>query len=261
MGDLSDDPEDIPKLVKKIEEGYDIAYGSRFIEGGSLSEYPRRKMIANRVFNNFTRFLFGIPHKDVTNAFKAYRRDVIESIGIKNLESSGFDLTLEIPLKAYIDGFLSVEVPVHWYNREAGEAKLKLSQNGTVYGKRLLKLFFLGNLTSLKDLFRSVLKGSWIGIVLGFLLGILILAALFTLFGYSELIILLSSISPGWFFMSCLAILFSFLLRTWRWSVILRSSGFPQSPDILFKCIMFSWLLNYLLPLRVGDIARCGKDI
>jgi len=256
MGDLSDDPTDIPKLIGKIDEGYDIAYGSRFIEGGSLNNYPRKKMVANRVFNNIARLLFGIPHRDVTNAFKAYRRDVIASIGIGHLESTGFDLTLEIPLKAYIEGYRSVEVPVHWCNREAGEAKLKLSRNATVYGKRLLKLFFIGNLVSFRDLFRSVLKGSWIGVILGLVFGILILACLFAFFGFSESVGLITQINPAWFLLGCSAILLSFVIRTWRWSVILRSSGFAQPVDILFKCIMFSWLLNYILPLRIGDIAR-----
>lgn len=82
MGDLSDDPQDVPKLVRKIDEGYDIAYGSRFIEGGGTDGYPWAKMIANRTFNNVVRLLFGIKHKDITNAFKAYRKEVLESISI-----------------------------------------------------------------------------------------------------------------------------------------------------------------------------------
>src|SRR3990172_10585991 len=101
MGDLSDDPEDIPKLIRKIREGYDIAYGSRFIEGGSTDGYPPAKMVANRAFNNMVRLLFGIRHKDITNAFKAYRKKVLDSIGIDKLEATGFDLTVEIPLKAH----------------------------------------------------------------------------------------------------------------------------------------------------------------
>ncbi len=127
MADLSDDPNDIRQMVRKIEEGYDIAYGSRFCKGGCTHDYPRKKMIANRAFNNSVRLLFGIRHKDITNAFKAYRREVLETIGIDNLEASGFDLTVEIPLKAHVIGFKSAEVPVSWTERKKGEAKLKLS--------------------------------------------------------------------------------------------------------------------------------------
>lgn len=256
MGDLSDDPQDIPLLVQGIEQGYDIAYGSRFIEGGSLEGYPRKKLIANRAFNNLVRFAFGMPNKDITNAFKAYRRGVIEAVGIQNLESTGFDLTVEIPIKAHILGFRSIEVPVHWTDRISGEAKLKLSRNGTVYGKRFLKLFFLGNLIAIRDLFHYFIKGSWIGIILAFLFGVLILAFLFTLTGFTEIFEILHHVSWSWVAMSCLAILLSFLVRTWRWSVILRSAGYVFSRDILFKCLMFGWFLNYLIPFRLGDVAR-----
>ncbi|RJS80998.1 TIGR00374 family protein [Methanophagales archaeon] len=256
MGDLSDDPKDIPKLVRKIEEGYDIAYGSRFIKGGSVEDYPAAKMLANRIFNNAVRFLFGIPHRDVTNAFKAYKREVLDAIGIENIEAEGFDLTVEIPLKAHILGFKSAEVPVNWHGREKGEAKLKLSENGFVYGKRLLKLFFWGNLVALRDLFSSVVRGSWVGILGAIFLGLLILAGIFTLSGFSEVFDILRTVSLYWVLLSGGCILSTFILRTWRWSVLLRSAGYVVPRGMLFKCIMFGWLLNYLLPARVGDIAR-----
>lgn len=256
MGDLSDEPKDIPKLVRKIEEGYDIAYGSRFIKGGSVEDYPTAKMLANRIFNNAVRFLFGIPHRDVTNAFKAYKREVLDAIGIENIEAEGFDLTVEIPLKAHILGFKSAEVPVNWHGREKGEAKLKLSENGFVYGKRLLKLFFWGNLVALRDLFSSVVRGSWVGILGAIFLGLLILAGIFTLSGFSEVFGILRTVSLYWVLLSGGCILSTFILRTWRWSVLLRSAGYVVPRGMLFKCIMFGWLLNYLLPARVGDIAR-----
>ena len=254
MGDLSDDPGDIPKLIEKIEEGYDVVYGSRFIDGGSIDGYPTAKMFANRAFNNVVRLLFGIRHKDVTNAFKAYRREVLDKIG--NIEASGFDLTVEIPMKAHILGFKSAEVPVAWHGREKGEANLKLSENGFVYGKRLLKMFFWGNLVSLRDLFGAVVKGSWIGVILAMLFGVLILAALFSMSGFSEIFSILKNVSFFWLLLSCGAILSTFILRTWRWSVLLRTAGYVVPRDTVFKCIMFGWLLNYLLPARVGDIAR-----
>ena len=105
MGDLSDDPKDIITMIKKLGEGYDIVYGSRFIPGGGLDDYPPAKLVANRLFNNVVRLLFGIQNKDVTNAFKAYRREIFDEIPVESLESSRFDLTVEIPLKAHIAGF------------------------------------------------------------------------------------------------------------------------------------------------------------
>jgi hypothetical protein len=256
MGDLSDNPKDIPRLVERIDEGYDVAYGSRFIEEGALNNYPRAKLIANRAFNNMVRLSFGIPYRDITNAFKAYRKEVLDDIGIDNIESSGFDLTVEIPIKAHILGFRSSEVPVQWYDRTAGEAKLKLSRNGSVYGKRFLSLFFHGNLVALKDLIKFFVKGSWLGIILALLFGVLILAFLFTLTGFSTIFSLLEKVTWSWILVSCMVILFSFVMRTWRWSVLLRSAGYVYPRDILFKCLMFSWFLNYLIPARLGDIAR-----
>jgi len=256
MGDLSDNPHDIPRLVERIAEGYDVAYGSRFVEGGALNGYPQAKLIANRAFNNLVRLSFGIQYRDITNAFKAYRKEVLDKIGIDNLESSGFDLTVEIPIKAHILGFRSSEVPVQWYDRTSGEAKLKLSRNGSIYGKRFLSLFFHGNLVALKDLFKFFVKGSWLSIIIALLFGFLILAFLFTLTGFSTIFSLLENVSWYWIILSCIAILFSFVIRTWRWSVLLRSAGYVYPRDILFKCLMFGWFLNYLIPARLGDIAR-----
>lgn len=252
MGDLSDDPQDIPRLVRKIHEGYDIAYGSRFIEGGATEG----KMAANRTFNNVVRLLFGIKHKDITNAFKAYRKEVLKSIGIDNLEAKGFDLTVEIALKAHIMGFSSAEVPVTWHGREKGEAKLKLSENATEYGKRLLKLFFVGNIISLRDLFGSVVSGSKIKLLGALIFGILVLLGIFSVSGYSDVYETIINASLYYVFLGFLAITTAFLMRTWRWSILLGASGHVVPRDILFKSMMFGFLLNYLLPARAGDIAR-----
>lgn len=256
MGDLSDEPEDIPKLVRKIEEGYDIAYGSRFIEGGTTEGYPITKMLANRAFNNTVRLLFGIKHKDITNAFKAYRKEVLDSIGIGNLEANGFDLTVEIPLKAHIMGFTSAEVPVTWHGRERGEAKLKLSDNAPKYGKRLLNLFFIGNIISLKDLFGSVVSGSKLKLIGALVFGLLVLIGIFSYSGYTQVYETIKNASLYYVFLGFSAVTTAFFVRTWRWSVLLRTSGYVIPRDILFKSLMFGFLLNYLIPARAGDIAR-----
>lgn len=256
MADLSDDPNDIPKLVRKIEEGYDIVYGSRFCSGGSTDGYPLPKMLANRAFNNTVRLMFGIRHKDVTNAFKAYRKEVLDTIGIDNLEANGFDITVEIPLKAHIIGFSSAEVPVLWHGRKRGEAKLKLSENGHRYGMRLLRMFVIGSLMGLRDIFGAVVKGSMIRLVLAAITGLLLLAGVFYFAGFSEIFSILSNASIKYVAIASFMILMTFIVRTWRWNVLLRTSGFRVHRDTVFKCIMFGWLLNSLLPARIGDVAR-----
>ncbi len=256
MGDLSDDPEDIPKLVERIAEGYDVAYGSRFTEGGRTEGYPPFKMFCNRLFNNVVRVMFGIRHKDVTNAFKAYRREVLEAIGFDNIDASGFDITIEIPLKAHIIGFRSSEVPVTWHGRERGISKLKLSSNGYIYGRRLLSLFIMGNAVALKDLFRAVVRGSPLRIIAAIVLGLTLLIGLFLISGWMEVFKILSTISTKYLLLACLATLSAFIFRTWRWSVLLRTTGHVIPRDLIFKCIMFGWFINCLLPARVGDLAR-----
>jgi len=140
MGDRSDDPKDVVRMMEKIQEGYDVVYGSRFVPGGALHGYPGRKWLYNRGFNGLTRFLFGLPHKDITNAFKAYRREVLERIDLRQVESKSFDVTAELPLKAHRHGFRSVEVPVSWRNRTEGESKLHFQRTGPLYVRRLLSL-------------------------------------------------------------------------------------------------------------------------
>ncbi|MDI6826243.1 MAG: glycosyltransferase [Candidatus Aenigmarchaeota archaeon] len=120
MGDLSDDPRDIVKLIKKINEGYDVVVGSRFIDGSKLVGYPPIKLVCNRLYNEFFRLIFFLHIKDISNAFKAYKRKVIDTIKPK---SKGFEITSEIILKAHIMGFKITEVPVSWSGRREGKSK------------------------------------------------------------------------------------------------------------------------------------------
>jgi glycosyltransferase involved in cell wall biosynthesis len=160
MGDLSDDPRDLPKLVKKIFEGYDVVCGSRFIEGSSLVNYPKIKMICNRFYNRLFTFLFCLPVNDISNAFKAYRRKVL--IAVKP-ESKGFEITSEIVLKAHINNFKTTEVPVSWHGRKRnGKSKFgsfisptfiffKLPGIGFSYAKLSLILWFKFLLSRILD--------------------------------------------------------------------------------------------------------------
>jgi glycosyltransferase involved in cell wall biosynthesis len=139
MADLSDDPEDIEKMLKKINEGCDIVLGSRFISGSRTEGYPQFKLIfGNRFFNNVFRVLYLSKFKDITNAFKAYRKEVLDSITI---ESTGFEITAEIALKGMIKGFRVDRVPVSWHGREKGSPKMNFLKVGPGYGKLLFGLW------------------------------------------------------------------------------------------------------------------------
>jgi dolichol-phosphate mannosyltransferase len=131
MGDGSDDPRDLVRYVELLEEGYDCAFGSRFMRGGRVRDYPAFKRVVNRVVNLGIRVLFRHGYDDTTNAFKAYRREVIEST--QPLVSHHFNLTVELPLKAIIRGHSYAIVPISWTNRTAGESKLALREMGSRY--------------------------------------------------------------------------------------------------------------------------------
>lgn len=131
MADASDDPRDLVRYHELLEAGYDCAFGSRFVPGARVEDYPRLKLAMNRLVNTGIRVLFRHGYNDTTNAFKAYRREVIETI--QPLLSKHFNLTVEMPLKAIVRGHSFAVVPVSWTNRLAGESKLALREMGSRY--------------------------------------------------------------------------------------------------------------------------------
>jgi dolichol-phosphate mannosyltransferase len=131
MADESDGSRDAVQYWKKLNEGYDCVFGSRFMRGGSVVDYPRLKWILNRVANRLIAIFFRIDFTDTTNAFKAYRRTVID--GCRPLTSAHFDLTVELPLKAVVRGYSWAVLPITWRNRRTGVAKLKIHEMGSRY--------------------------------------------------------------------------------------------------------------------------------
>jgi dolichol-phosphate mannosyltransferase len=131
MADASDNPEDLVLYHRLLEQGYDCAFGSRFVAGAKVYDYPRLKYIVNRLANQFIRILFRHRYNDTTNAFKAYRREVVETI--QPLLSKHFNLTVEMPLKAIVRGHTYAVIPTNWTNRTSGVAKLAMKEMGSRY--------------------------------------------------------------------------------------------------------------------------------
>jgi dolichol-phosphate mannosyltransferase len=131
MADGSDDPADLVLYHHVLEDGFDCAFGSRFVGGGRITKYPRVKLILNRLVNWGIRALFRHGYDDTTNAFKAYRREVIETV--QPLLANHFNLTVEIPLKAVVRGHSYGVVPISWRGRSAGTSKLDLREMGSRY--------------------------------------------------------------------------------------------------------------------------------
>lgn len=131
MADESDDCRDVVRYWTELNRGFDCVFGSRFVKGGGTIDYPRAKLILNRVVNHALRALFRVKLNDITNAFKAYRRETID--GCRPLISPHFNLTVELPLKAIVRGFTWQVVPITWRNRRAGQSQLDLREMGSRY--------------------------------------------------------------------------------------------------------------------------------
>lgn len=139
MADGSDDPDDLVRYHRVLEDGYDCAFGSRFMHGAEVTGYPRFKLVLNRIVNWGIRVLFRHEYNDTTNAFKAYRRNVIETT--QPLLSNHFNLTVELPLKAVVRGHSYGIIPVAWRGRTAGTSKLALQEMGSRYLFIVLHVF------------------------------------------------------------------------------------------------------------------------
>lgn len=124
MADLADDLTSINKMFKKIQEGYDVVCGSRFSPGGKKIGGPRFKSWLAKIAGLLTPALLGIPTKDITNAFKMYRKEVLDAITIQSC--GGFELAMEIVIKAFRLGFKVTEVPTIWRDRSKGKSRFKL---------------------------------------------------------------------------------------------------------------------------------------
>lgn len=131
MADESDDCRDVVHYWTLLQEGYECVFGSRFLRGGGTIDYPRLKLVMNRLVNFFVRVLFAFKLNDTTNAFKAYRKSVID--GCQPLISPHFNITVELPLKAITRGYSWISVPITWRNRRAGKSKLRLKEMGSRY--------------------------------------------------------------------------------------------------------------------------------
>jgi dolichol-phosphate mannosyltransferase len=131
MADGSDRPDDLVTYYRLLEGGCDCAFGSRFLRDSVVTDYPWFKLLLNRLANAFIRILFRHGYNDTTNAFKAYRREVIETV--QPLLSNHFNLTVELPLKAIVRGHSYAVVPISWTNRTSGVSKLKIQEMGSRY--------------------------------------------------------------------------------------------------------------------------------
>ena len=131
MADESDDCRDLLRYWHVLNEGWDAVFGSRFVRGSGVIDYPKHKLLLDRLANLFLRIVFRVPLNDFTNAFKAYRKGVIH--GCHPILSQHFNLTVELPLKTIVRGYSWTVMPITWRNRRTGVSKLKTKEMGSRY--------------------------------------------------------------------------------------------------------------------------------
>jgi len=140
MSDSSDTVEDLNYYYKEItSENVDAVFGSRFIKGGKVVDYPKMKLILNRFGNLLAKLLIWTDLNDFTNGFKIYKKETL--ISLYPLVSESFNIFFELPLKTITRGFKYKIVPISYYNRTVGEAKFKIDELGSKYIFTLLYCF------------------------------------------------------------------------------------------------------------------------
>ena len=140
MGDCSDNPKDIKSYVEYLDQGFDCVFGSRFIKNSKVVDYPVLKLILNRIANNFIRLLFFIKYNDVTNAFKAYKKELL--INFKPIVSKHFNINAELALKAISRGYKYKVIPISWFNRKKNLSKFKIKEMHNRYIFTILYVWF-----------------------------------------------------------------------------------------------------------------------
>ena len=121
--DGSHQPEELPRLLGALDDA-DVVIGSRWVPGGKVTNWPKRREILSRGANTYTRLLLGIPLHDATAGFRVYRATTLRKIGIDNVESQGYCFQIDLSLRAIQAGLKVVEVPITFVDRTRGASKM-----------------------------------------------------------------------------------------------------------------------------------------
>jgi len=124
MADLSDDLAQVGRMLALYEEGYDVVVGSRYMKGGRLIGGPFFKQMLSRLAGTSLYWLRGLPTHDATNAFKIYDLAMVKSFAVES--TGGFELNLELTVKAFLAGYRITEVPSMWRDRTSGNSRFRL---------------------------------------------------------------------------------------------------------------------------------------
>ena len=122
--DGSHPPEQLHRLLDAIDRGADLVIGSRYVKGGEVCNWPRRRLILSRTANTYSRILLGVDIHDITAGYRAYRREVLEKIDLSTIDSKGYCFQIDLTWRSINHGFAVVEVPITFTEREFGQSKM-----------------------------------------------------------------------------------------------------------------------------------------
>jgi dolichol-phosphate mannosyltransferase len=122
--DGSHAPEELHRLLDAVDAGADLAIGSRYVDGGVVRNWPRRRLVLSRTANGYSRILLGVEVHDITAGYRAYRREVLEKIDLSAVDSKGYCFQIDLTWRTINNGFVVVEVPITFTERELGQSKM-----------------------------------------------------------------------------------------------------------------------------------------
>ena len=122
--DGSHAPEQLYRLLDAIDNGADLAIGSRYVDGGTVRNWPWRRLALSKTANTYARVLLGVGINDITAGYRAYRREVLEKFDLSTVDSKGYCFQIDLTWRAINDGFKVVEVPITFTERELGVSKM-----------------------------------------------------------------------------------------------------------------------------------------
>ena len=125
--DFSHDPADLPRLIAAIDEGADLAIGSRYVPGGGADDWPWHRKLISSGGNRYAALMLGIKVKDATAGYRAFRADAIRRLRPETCDASGYAFQVEMAWRASEAGLKIVEVPIRFRDREAGTSKMSTS--------------------------------------------------------------------------------------------------------------------------------------
>ena len=144
---FSHDPGDLPRLVAAIEDGADVAIGSRYVPGGATPDWPLLRKMVSRGGNLYARIMLGIPVRDATAGFRAYTADALRALPFREAEASGYGFQVEMAWRSHRAGLKIREVPISFRDRTRGKSKMGLPI--VLEAMRLVTLWGLGRILRL----------------------------------------------------------------------------------------------------------------